>query len=402
VLRWLHELRSSLELAGDSAIASLLRLNTGSSSLSGFDEPVAGSSSSSHCCIVPLLVEARSRPFGLVGVGGVVEAEQEPGLVVAPPAVAPPAVAPPAVAAALSLPSASVEHESRHGLRFRGNAVDNFAFLDWNPSSRDMALEAKYTHGFRVRGLHYMEDRVKFDAGPAMGRLVGMDMFLLDKALFGDRCDHICSFGKCRARIEAMAKHMSDLYVIFVYCLQIPGDPPASLVFYFAVPTFVGDKQRTLAKAKKMLDRFLDIPVDDHEDDFDLTLPPPLTETTSSTTAAASTATADTVTVAPDAPVAPLPYLIDELGFEVCGEATIIVDPPSLDTNAFSEEMMSSNSLKTPDQVLPTSFTLLLSHTHTLSLTLSLSLTFVSILIFYAFCRLLTHRQRTITRRVPR
>ncbi len=88
-----------------------------------------------------------------------------------------------------------------------------------------------------------------------------MDIFIVDVDKFGDRHDHVCAHGKARKRIEIISKVVKDLYHIFVYNLQIPGDPPYSLVFYFAIAKDFHKRNPALLKTKKMFDRFIDIPI---------------------------------------------------------------------------------------------------------------------------------------------
>jgi hypothetical protein len=51
-----------------------------------------------------------------------------------------------------------------------------------------------------------------------------------------DRHDHIAAFGKVKKRVQILTA-LEDKPFIFVLNLQIPGDPPVSIVSYYALPS---------------------------------------------------------------------------------------------------------------------------------------------------------------------
>lgn len=60
-------------------------------------------------------------------------------------------------------------------------------------------------------------------------------VYRVDRAVFGDRHDHIARFGLARRRVQAITR-LADVDSVFIVNIQIPGDPPVSAVMYFAVP----------------------------------------------------------------------------------------------------------------------------------------------------------------------
>ena len=83
-----------------------------------------------------------------------------------------------------------------------------------------------------------------------------------------DRHDHVASRGLAKQRVEAITSLPSHPFVIVVN-YQLPGDPPASLVSYFAVPSleelqndprFAG---YPIEKWYKLFEKFIDLPNED-------------------------------------------------------------------------------------------------------------------------------------------
>jgi hypothetical protein len=45
--------------------------------------------------------------------------------------------------------------------KWRGDTVETFEWLDLSPEAKDMYIDIKCTHDFKVRGLEYMDDKEK-------------------------------------------------------------------------------------------------------------------------------------------------------------------------------------------------------------------------------------------------
>lgn len=88
-------------------------------------------------------------------------------------------------------------------------------------------------HGFKLRGPSYMKDKVKHLAGTPILKLMHFEVYEVDVSIDGDRHDHIARRAGVRRRIAAL-RNVSPF--ILVLNFQIPGDPPVSLVSYFALP----------------------------------------------------------------------------------------------------------------------------------------------------------------------
>jgi hypothetical protein len=57
----------------------------------------------------------------------------------------------------------------------------------------------------------------------------------VDREKYGDRLDHLSAIGRVRRRVQIMSQ-IQDKPFILLLNLQIPGDPPVSIVFYFIIP----------------------------------------------------------------------------------------------------------------------------------------------------------------------
>lgn len=105
--------------------------------------------------------------------------------------------------------------------------------------------------------------RTQIDAGPSISKLLLMENFHVNTAKYGDRLDHISSIGRVRRRIEIMHNLPGNPFVIILN-LQIPGDPPVSIVFYFLVPTtFYPGKNPSdgLDATREMFRKLIDCPI---------------------------------------------------------------------------------------------------------------------------------------------
>lgn len=158
------------------------------------------------------------------------------------------------------------QHEAAHSVKSpdinlpgfcKGASLADFSFLDKSAEARSIGRDIRTTHGFRVRGLTYLRDKQKIDAGPTAFRFLLFEYIEVDRAVFGDRHDHIARFGLVRKRLAVLNK-LPDVHSVFVVNIQLPGDPPISSVAYFAVPkTFFQDAQ--YAKASALYQKFCDL-----------------------------------------------------------------------------------------------------------------------------------------------
>jgi hypothetical protein len=109
-----------------------------------------------------------------------------------------------------------------------------------------------------MRNLH-----AQIDAGPGIAKLAMMENIHVDVAKYGDRLDNIAAIGRVKRRIEIMNALQGNPFVI-VLNLQIPGDPPCSIVFYFIVPlSFYPGRNESdgLNGARDLFRQFIDIPL---------------------------------------------------------------------------------------------------------------------------------------------
>ena len=79
--------------------------------------------------------------------------------------------------------------------------------------------------------------------------------------LDGDRHDHVARRGLARQRVASLSQLEGEPF-LFIVNFQIPGDPPVSIVSYFALPRLNHDDAPSPAVVKfyKMFDRFKDLP----------------------------------------------------------------------------------------------------------------------------------------------
>ena len=106
-----------------------------------------------------------------------------------------------------------------------------------------------------------MEDQKKIAPGAAMSKLMLLELYEVEAKDENQRHDHIVSRGKAKQRLEALRTLPEHLFFI-VLNFQIPGDPPVSIVSYFAVPLDLMEKypSRATAKFLDMFEKFVDAP----------------------------------------------------------------------------------------------------------------------------------------------
>jgi len=145
---------------------------------------------------------------------------------------------------------------------WRGDSFETFEFLDVVPEPAAMYMNIRDTHTYKVRGETYMKDRKKVSASRGIGRVITMEIFAVDHSRFGDRYDHVAAIGIAKKRVDIM-KRLPDKPLVFVFNIQVPGDPPVSLVYYFLIPYFYYTGEGCppeLKKASDLFKRFIDIP----------------------------------------------------------------------------------------------------------------------------------------------
>lgn len=74
-------------------------------------------------------------------------------------------------------------------------------FTDQTDAEKYMYRDLRMGHKFLVRGKNYARDGKKIQTGPAIFRLVIMDLYEVET---GTRHDHIASMGRAKQRVEAL------------------------------------------------------------------------------------------------------------------------------------------------------------------------------------------------------
>lgn len=177
----------------------------------------------------------------------------------------------------VSVNSGSVEINTirTKSVAFAGNGLQTFTFLDQSDKVKNMSKDCGLTHSFKLRGANYIHDKVKIAAGPPIAKFVTMEFFEVNVKKYGDRHDHISRIGKVKERIEILSQLEGNPF-IFVMNIQVPGDPPVSAVFYFAIPNYGSQVENsdTKAPAHRILKSFFDIPESDSSFAIKATTPP--------------------------------------------------------------------------------------------------------------------------------
>lgn len=98
------------------------------------------------------------------------------------------------------------------------------------------------------------------DAGVPISKFICEEIFRVDTAKYGDRLDHVARLGKVKRRMDVLT-NLPDKPFIYVLNIQLPGTPPASCVFYFAIPVNSPEwKSKENAKVRRLFEQFIDIP----------------------------------------------------------------------------------------------------------------------------------------------
>lgn len=120
------------------------------------------------------------------------------------------------------------------------STFDKFEFEDIDPEAKAHYWDSGSAHHFLLRGVSYMDDNTKEHPGPALFKLMLMELYEVEPQ-DGERHDHVASMGLARKRIEAISSLPGNPF-IFVINFQIPGDPPVSMVAFFAMPPNILDR----------------------------------------------------------------------------------------------------------------------------------------------------------------
>ncbi|CBN79393.1 conserved unknown protein [Ectocarpus siliculosus] len=125
------------------------------------------------------------------------------------------------------------------------------------------------SHGFRVRGPGYLSGGGKVAAGTPFGKLVRADLYKMEAGI--DRMDNIGSVGRSAKVVRRLAKKGQFLVIVN---LQVPGNPPLSMVLYYAVPVPPGGvpEEGAGGKTTAFLDlfrRFVDLGPKHNSDEGD-------------------------------------------------------------------------------------------------------------------------------------
>ena len=116
---------------------------------------------------------------------------------------------------------------------WEGTSLDDFKFIDITPDGLNQFVDIAQNNTFEVRGKNYMDDKIKIPAQLPLMKMVLLELYEVNSDIDGDRHDHVCLKARAQRRIKSI-RNVSPL--VFVLNLQIPGDPPVSIVTYWALP----------------------------------------------------------------------------------------------------------------------------------------------------------------------
>lgn len=105
-------------------------------------------------------------------------------------------------------------------------------FTDQSDAEKYMYRDLRMTHKFLVRGKNYARDGKKIQTGPAIFRLVIMDLYEVET---GTRHDHIASMGRAKQRIDALNRFPSSHPP-----LDFPQFTRTSIIVYYQFPNSRG------------------------------------------------------------------------------------------------------------------------------------------------------------------
>jgi hypothetical protein len=135
-----------------------------------------------------------------------------------------------------------VNYDLRYANRERFDSVtfDTLSGLESHPPPLKSEKWAEPdANSFLVRGPSYLKDRVKINAGTSIGRLVAVDLVLVDKPIYSGMSAHPTERIQLALQREKRLKELdkeSDMPpFIFVVNILLPGPPFYHAVYYYAV-----------------------------------------------------------------------------------------------------------------------------------------------------------------------
>lgn len=134
------------------------------------------------------------------------------------------------------VPMISEEEQQRIDQKrgWSGTCLDDFKFVDTMEKTKGMSYDCSYSNNYKVRGINYMADKKKVEAGPAIAKFILLELYEVNKKNFPNgRHDHISQYGKVKERIKVIA-NLPEKPFVFIVNMQLPGDPQVcSFVGYF-------------------------------------------------------------------------------------------------------------------------------------------------------------------------
>jgi hypothetical protein len=134
----------------------------------------------------------------------------------------------------VGLVSAAPEEKHEAAEEENKEEVELGPFDDQPAVIRTSFVDAGPGNDFKLRGRTYLDDKVKVAAGPAHMELIHADVYKLTSNTY-----HIASVGLCRRRLERFEQSCADegkeVPFLFLLNVMIPGDPPVSIVAWWAL-----------------------------------------------------------------------------------------------------------------------------------------------------------------------
>lgn len=87
-------------------------------------------------------------------------------------------------------------------------------FTDQTEAEKLMYRDLRMDHKFLVRGKNYAQDGKKIQTGPAIFRLVVMDVYEVET---GSRHDHVASLGRAKQRVDALNRYIFLNYFLIIF-----------------------------------------------------------------------------------------------------------------------------------------------------------------------------------------
>lgn len=149
--------------------------------------------------------------------------------------------------------------------------VDSLAGLERTPSPLVNTMWAEPdANSFLVRGPTYKKDRVKINAGASLGRLVAVDLVMVDKPIFTGMSTHPNERVQMALQRERKLKELgkkSDMPpFVFIVNIVLPGPPFYHAVYYYAVDEMSTIDGTNGTGSSRLCQRFLFGDSDDFRD----------------------------------------------------------------------------------------------------------------------------------------